>query len=105
MGANFGYYSITLAAFLNRNGRLFAFEPHPATRDKLKRNIALNQLDDVITVIPKVLSDICGTVRMVMREDNTGAAHICQDGDTEVEVTALDTIYTQHQLSRLEGTC
>jgi FkbM family methyltransferase len=102
VGANFGYYSLTLASFLKQNGRLFAFEPHPATRASLERNIALNQLGDVITVIPKALSDTPGTVRMAKREDNTGASYICPDGETEVEVTTLDCVYAQHGLSRLD---
>jgi FkbM family methyltransferase len=103
VGANFGYYSLTLAAFLERNGHLFAFEPHPATRARLERNIALNEgLGDTITVIPKALSDTHGTARMTRRLDNTGAAHISDEGDTDVEVTTLDTIFDQHGLSRLD---
>src|ERR1017187_1796412 len=38
VGANFGYYSLTLAAFLKRDARFFAFEPNPATRTRLERN-------------------------------------------------------------------
>jgi FkbM family methyltransferase len=102
VGANFGYYSLTLAAFLKRNGRLFAFEPNPATRIRLERNIALNQLGNVITVIPYALSDTQGTARMTSRKDNTGAAHICQGGETEVEVTTLDSICAKQRLSSLD---
>jgi FkbM family methyltransferase len=102
VGANFGYYSITLAAFLNRNGRMFAFEPHPATRIRLERNIELNQLGDVITVMPYALSEAPGSVRMTNRKDNTGAAHICESGETEVEMNTLDNFCVQQRLSRLD---
>lgn len=102
VGANFGFYSLTLAAFLKRRGRLFAFEPHPATRIRLERNIALNQLGDVITPIPYALSDSPGTARMTRRKDNTGAAHICEEGETEVELTTLDSFCTQHRLSQVD---
>jgi FkbM family methyltransferase len=80
VGCNFGYYSLTLADSLKPNGRLFAFEPHPTTRARLERNIALNQLGDVITVVPYGLSDVPGTVRMTSRKNNTGASYICGDG-------------------------
>lgn len=102
VGANFGYYSVSLAASLKPKARIFAFEPHPGTRARLQRHVTLNELGDVVTVVPCALSDKPGTVRMTSREDNTGAAHISQHGDTEVEVTTLDGICARHQLSRLD---
>lgn len=102
IGANFGYYSVTLAASLKPDCRIFAFEPHPKTRTRLERHIALNQLGDLITVLPCALSDVAGTVQMSLRESNSGAAHISQHGDTEVEVSTLDSICADRQFSRLD---
>ncbi len=103
VGANFGYYSLVLAAFLKGNGRLFAFEPNPTTRIRLERNIALNDLGDVIAVIPYALSDEPGTLRMTsIGASNTGGAYICRAGETEIEVTTLDSICARQQLTRLD---
>lgn len=102
VGANFGYYSISLAAFLNPNGRVFAFEPHPKTRIHLERNIALNQLGGMITAVPYALSDALGFAFMANRKGNTGAAHVSQGGDTKIELTTLDSFCAEHQLSRLD---
>ena len=102
VGANFGYYSIMLAASLKGQSRFFAFEPNPVTRLRLERNVALNQLGSAITVLPCALSDTPGTAQMTSRKDNSGAAHICANGETEVEVTTLDAICDKHQLKRLD---
>lgn len=39
-GANLGYYSLVAAHFVGARGRVFAFEPIPATADALARNVA-----------------------------------------------------------------
>src|SRR5262245_49359708 len=46
VGAYIGYFSL-LAAHANPNGRVFAFEPMPAIHDRLRQNVALNQLTNV----------------------------------------------------------
>ncbi len=102
IGANFGYYSLTLGRFLAGQGHVFAFEPHPANRKRLECNIALNQLGDSITVVGKALSDSPGKARMTNRTDNSGAVHIAQAGDTEVDVSTLDTIVDELGLARLD---
>jgi FkbM family methyltransferase len=102
VGANFGYNSLALATFLERNCCVFAFEPNPEIRARLERNITMNHLDGVITVMPCALSDVPGFARMTGGKDNSGAAHICRDGETEVEVTTLDSISVKHKLSRLD---
>jgi FkbM family methyltransferase len=102
IGANFGYYSLTLAEHLKPKGRIFAFEPHPATRGRLERHVAMNRLGDVVNVMPCALSDAPGILRMTSREDNTGAAHISNEGNIEVEVSTLDNFCDLHQLSRLD---
>ena len=60
VGANFGYYALALATFLERNCRVFAFEPSPETRAGLEQNITMNHLDGVITVMSCALSDAPG---------------------------------------------
>src|SRR5271157_5173518 len=39
IGANFGYYSLALAAALDRQCRVYAFEPNPKTYARLLRHI------------------------------------------------------------------
>lgn len=46
VGAHVGYFSL-LAAFANPAGQVHAFEPLPAVRERLERNVALNGLQNV----------------------------------------------------------
>lgn len=51
VGANFGYYTILLAALVGDGGRVLAIEPAPATAAMLRRSVALNGFERVATVI------------------------------------------------------
>ena len=46
-GANIGIWTLVAAATVGQAGRVFAFEPHPLTADKLASNIALSGLANV----------------------------------------------------------
>jgi FkbM family methyltransferase len=49
VGAHVGFYSL-LAAHANPAGRVYAFEPMPATYGRLLKNVTLNELDNVVAV-------------------------------------------------------
>lgn len=69
IGANTGVYSL-IAASLNPQARIFAFEPVKRIFEKLEANIALNDLE--ITAVEKAVSD--GNGQAVIYE--TGAEHM-----------------------------
>jgi FkbM family methyltransferase len=46
-GANIGLWTLTAAAAVGAQGRVYAFEPNPVTFDKLSRNIRANALEEV----------------------------------------------------------
>ncbi len=55
IGANIGYYSISCSNYGFE--KIFSFEPIPRVIQQLKTNIQLNELDDLIQVIPKGLGE------------------------------------------------
>ena len=55
IGANIGYYSISCSDYGFK--KIFAFEPIPRVIEQLKTNIQLNELEDLIQVIPKGLGE------------------------------------------------
>lgn len=59
VGSYVGFYTL-LAAHANPEGRVYAFEPLPDAFDRLKRNVALNKLSNVIPVATAV-GDVNGT--------------------------------------------
>ncbi len=76
VGANIGYFSILGARAVGASGRVFAFEPMPRVRERLERNIALNQLTNV-SVRSEALSDGSGPSAFYAGPtDDTGLASL-----------------------------
>jgi FkbM family methyltransferase len=63
IGAHVGFYSI-LAALANPGGRVYAFEPVRGTFERLRRNLALNELSSV-TPLCVAAGREAGTARIV----------------------------------------
>jgi FkbM family methyltransferase len=103
VGANFGYYSLVIAASLDAACEVHAFEPNAKTYERLLRNIELNELGGAVRAYKLGLSDSEGTGRMVERVGNSGAASVetgVEDGDTQL--TTLDAFCAAHAVSRVD---
>ncbi|HWV40656.1 FkbM family methyltransferase [Pseudorhodoplanes sp.] len=61
IGANAGVYSVLLA-MNGLGGEIIAFEPDPGNRARLLANIAANNLQDRIRVVPDAVGDKAGEV-------------------------------------------
>src|SRR5262249_17062185 len=104
IGANFGYYSLTLAKVLERRCQIHAFEPTPATNERLRRHIEWNGMSEVIQAHPMAVSDVPGTVTLIQRSDNSGASRLGTDATgIPVEVTPLDAFCSSHGIDRLDA--
>ncbi len=57
LGANIGYISLIMSMTVGPRGQVFAFEALPENLDRLRQNIAINNLGDRVTIIPKAVSD------------------------------------------------
>jgi FkbM family methyltransferase len=64
VGANLGYYTISLAKWVGPNGLVVAFEPFPGNFAILEKNVHLNQLQKVI-LEPSAVSDCNGSLELV----------------------------------------
>jgi FkbM family methyltransferase len=96
VGANYGYYAITIAVHLRQNCTVHAFEPNPPVFDRLRRNLQLNSSTAVIAH-QVGLSDREGTAAMVETAGHSGATWLCP-GDA-VAVTMVDRFAEQTPLS------
>src|SRR6266853_6141716 len=63
VGANLGYYTISLATWVGPRGLVVAFEPFPGNFAILEKNVYLNQLQNVI-LEPSALSDCKGSLQL-----------------------------------------
>lgn len=55
VGANIGAFSVTMARAVGPSGTVHAFEPEPASRERLMRNLGLNELANV-TIFDEAVS-------------------------------------------------
>ena len=56
-GANSGYFTLIAAALVGPRGRVLAFEPNPAVRERLAQNVQRNGFDDRVEIDACALSD------------------------------------------------
>jgi FkbM family methyltransferase len=63
VGANIGVYTVAMARAVGSGGRVWAFEPTPASADLLQRNLALNEIGNV-DVIRAAASDREGPIEL-----------------------------------------
>jgi FkbM family methyltransferase len=60
IGAHVGIYALCLAQWSAPDGRVFAFEPNPTTREVLEKHIALNDAAGRIETVARAVSDTPG---------------------------------------------
>lgn len=58
VGANVGVYVLQFAEWSKPMGRVVAFEPNPKTRVILNKHVALNHLEDRVTIVPAAVSAV-----------------------------------------------
>lgn len=57
VGANFGFYTVRMAAAVRPGGRVFSFEPDAFSYSLLTRNCAENHVEDLVTAFPVACGD------------------------------------------------
>lgn len=89
IGANLGWYTL-LGAILTKNFKVHAFEPTPETLEILRENIAINDLQDRISVFDIALSDAKGEADFFIDNDNAGSNSLMlyEEGEAEQRARA-----------------
>ena len=65
IGANFGFFSVTMAAAVGKEGKVYSFEPEPFNYSLLLRNRAENRMEDIITPFNVACGDEDGEAALV----------------------------------------
>jgi FkbM family methyltransferase len=74
VGAHVGVLTIALAQRVGETGHVYAFEPAPATAAVLRRHVAMNKLDDRVTVIEAVVSEVEGRLDLHVYGESMAAS-------------------------------
>jgi FkbM family methyltransferase len=89
VGAHIGYYVITACA-LSPTGHHLAVEPDPTNVERLRHNLALNDL--TVEVIETAVSDRAQDVRF---DSNSALGQISESGDRIVSAVPLDVLLNE----------
>lgn len=99
IGANLGWHTLRAARIVGPEGQVHAFEPRPDLAARLRASVALNNLDDIVTVHEVAVGAAAGrgSLLAVLPEHNPGHSFlgIPRVGETvvsEVEIVALDDL-------------
>jgi FkbM family methyltransferase len=104
VGANLGMYSLTAAKRVGPSGRVFAFEPVPATYQRLCEHIRLNALDNV-RPCRLAVSDGQGraTLNVADRSASSSLFHQVDQGTIDVATESLDSFVRREALATVDA--
>jgi FkbM family methyltransferase len=97
LGANIGILTLVAGQAVGPTGRVFAFEPTPATVRLLRQNIQTNGLADITTIVETAVSAKPGRATFALfeqaRANSFALASDVGASLLEVEVTSLDAYF------------
>jgi FkbM family methyltransferase len=108
VGGNIGIYAVRVGRLLAQSGRrVYCFEPVPSNLQRIRQNVKLNQLDDVVSVYDVALSSVEGAVEIVLREDfesgaETGNASIAISPEADGAFRRINVRCLPFDLARQE---
>jgi FkbM family methyltransferase len=96
LGANIGFFTVLGARAVGAGGKVYAFEPTPATAAVLRRNVDANGVAAQVELVEAAVSAAPGRARFAIYA-SAAANAIAVDGDDantiDVEVTSLDAYF------------
>ena len=96
IGANIGYYTLLFAKLVGEKGKVFSFEPDPKNFSILKKNVKLNNYNNV-SAICSAVSDKKEKLVLYLSSENKAHHTIFNSGDSsnylEIDSVSLDEYF------------
>lgn len=99
VGANIGYYTLIFAQLVGKTGKVFAFEPEPKNFEILKKNIEINNYQNVV-VEQKIVSDTSGMIKLFIAEQGI-VGHRIQQKTNSQKFIEMESIILDDYLKKL----
>ncbi len=94
-GAGYGYFTLLAADLVGPTGRVLAFEPHPRLAGLLRRNLALNGLDERVEVSAAALGAGLNPLRrLIVPQDGPPGARLEPEDGAEENLHRPDSVMT-----------
>jgi len=102
VGANIGLHTLNMARIVGNTGQVFAFEPDPSNFEILRKNVKINNYQNII-LEQKAVGDKHGRTTLY-QSDHPGKHRIFPQtkkakGEVEVELTSLDKYFIDSNLA------
>ena len=102
VGANIGLHTLNMARIVGNTGQVFAFEPDPSNFEILRKNVKINNYQNII-LEEKAVGDKHGRVTLY-QSDHPGNHRLFPQtkqakGEVEVELTSLDKYFIDSNLA------
>lgn len=105
VGANIGYYSVMLGQKVGLDGKVLAFEPTANYRRILEKNLAINELDSLVSIMSYGLSD-AETKMEIAIGDCSATLHWVEEMPPRtsevIELHQLDVVFPTFGLTHLD---
>lgn len=99
IGANIGYYTLLFAKMVGETGKVIAFEPDPTNFELLKKNVSINNYQNV-TLVQKAVAESKKQVKLFLCEENKGMHRIypslCCNNSIDIETMSLDDFLSSY---------
>ena len=91
VGSHIGYFSVKAGSVVGPSGRVFAFEANPTSARLLRENVAMNGLDDVVSIHEVVAASDNQLVKFALTPGNrmSSSQFVEHEGSSFVEVGAV----------------
>jgi FkbM family methyltransferase len=95
IGAHVGYFTLMAAGHVGPTGHVWSFEPDPANRESLERNIDVNGMAARVSVLPLAVAGAVGESALYRMASDTGSSTLYPSrepdgGRVAVSTTSLD---------------
>lgn len=105
IGAHIGYYTLNFASLVGDKGKVFSFEPNPTNFTLLKKNVEINNHNNV-NLFQKAISNFNGNIRLYISDFSSGMHRIheskfCNDF-IEIESVRLDDFVKNHEIKKID---
>jgi FkbM family methyltransferase len=101
VGSGFGDYSL-IASSVIKHGKIYSFEPIQEEINRLKENVKLNNIEEVVSVFQMAVSNYNGTVNFNLSSVNEMSYITAEHADLRVKCTKIDTFCKKNNIEFID---